>query len=57
MKLLNLRVVGRVDLNHRPPGPEEGGMKHLSAASGVAYGTLRPFTLLLNWTEVRRKSR
>jgi hypothetical protein len=29
-------------------GPEEGGTNHLSAASGVAYGTLQPFTLLLN---------
>ena len=58
MKLVNLRGIkwsGRMDLNHRPPGPEEGGIKHLSAASGVAYGTPRPFTLLLKWTEVGRK--
>ena len=41
-----------MDLNHRPPDPEEGGRKHLSAASGVAYGTFRPFALLLNWTEI-----
>src|SRR5205807_2270161 len=47
---------GRMDLNHRPPGPEKGGRKHLSAASGVAYGTLRPLTLLLNWTEVGPKA-
>jgi hypothetical protein len=45
---------GRVDLNDRPLGPEEGGRKHLSAASGVAYGTARPLTLLLKWTEVER---
>jgi hypothetical protein len=44
-----------MDLNHQPLGPEEGGIKHLSAASGVAYGTPRPFTLLLKWTEVGRK--
>ena len=40
-----------MDLNHRPPGPEESGVKNLSAASGVACRTLRPFTLALNWTE------
>jgi hypothetical protein len=51
-----LKWSGRMDLNHRPPGPEESGTKHLSAASGVAYGTLRPFTLPLNWTEVGRNS-
>src|ERR1700747_2464945 len=55
-KLLYLKDwSGRMDLNHRPPGPEEGGRKHLSAASGVAYRTARPFTLLLKWTEVGRK--
>lgn len=43
---------GQVDLDHRPPGPGEGGRERLSAASGVACGTLRPFTLFLNWTEV-----
>ena len=31
------------------------GKKLLSATSGVAYGTLRPFTLPLNWTEIGRK--
>lgn len=36
----------------RPPGPEEGGRKHLSAASGIAYGTFRKFILPLNRTEV-----
>ena len=51
-RLISLRKwSGRVDLNHRPPGPEESGVKNLSAASGVAYGTFRPFTLPLNWTD------
>ena len=42
---------GRVDLNHRPPGPEESGVNNLSAAPGVACGTFQPLTLPLNWTE------
>ena len=41
---------------HRPPGPEKGGRTNLSAASGIAYGTSRPFTLPLNWTEVGRNA-
>jgi hypothetical protein len=35
MKLLNLRGInwsGRVDLNHRPPGPEPGALARLSHA-------------------------
>jgi hypothetical protein len=48
-------AVVKMNLNHQPPGPEESGTKHLSAASGVAYGSLRPFTLPLNWADVGRK--
>ena len=35
MKLLNLRGIkwsGRVDLNHRPPGPEPGALARLRYA-------------------------
>ena len=49
--LIALQWRRKMDLNHRPPGPEKGGIRHLSAASGVAHGTTRPFTLLLNSTE------
>ena len=42
MNLLNFRGIkwsGRVDLNHRPPGPEPAGKKSLSHRPGVTYGT------------------
>jgi hypothetical protein len=37
--LILLKVVGRVDLNHRPPGPEPASQKSLSHRPGVTYGT------------------
>ena len=47
---------GRMDLNHRPPGPELENQKFISAAPGVAYGIAGHLFPLLNWTEVGRKS-
>jgi hypothetical protein len=41
VKLLNLMEMkwsGRVDLNHRPPGPEPASKKSLSHRPGVTYG-------------------
>src|SRR6516225_3543260 len=46
---------GRMDLNHRPPGPEEESQKFISAASGVAYGIADHLFPLLNWTDVGPK--
>ena len=34
----NLKWSGRVDLNHRPPGPEPASKKSLSHRPGVNYG-------------------
>src|SRR3984957_19996491 len=38
---------GRVDLNHRPPGPEPGATNPINAFSGVAYGTTGVISPLL----------
>ena len=45
-----------MDLNHRPPGPEEESQNLISAASGVAYGITDHLFPFLNWTDVGPKS-